>query len=477
MPRPRGRHSSFASAATIELFNSTELRFGDILLFGKANKTVDHRPFKRLPALSYAILLCAFSLLSPARASAQSKSPDTEFTQIPFDRWVAEGPREQIPWKVIVKPPALSVYQRLLACVEVRIDGKEVIPRQGKGQLVTLIQMSDSSGRTYREHGDYNFEKVDPEIRKSNLIFSFDVLVVPGEYGIALVLYDSATQERSVTLRTLHVDAFRNDPLVGSWRDFPPVEILPQEDTPDAWYRPTLAGRFYLPLKTRSRVRIEVLANLASGRRRSSEGTLGYILPLIKLFSQVEVTNGSLDVAAIDIDRRRVSFEQPGGRDLDWPRLKAALRESNPDVIDVASLAGRKQNASFFATEMVRRISGHGDSGGSPAGGDPRVFIVLSSGVRFDDGTKVHPIQLDGPCNCRVFYLRFVPAHNSRIVGFQVPPPTPSARRMPNPPDRMTPYDSLPDILKPLHPRVFTVQSPEVVRRALARMLSEISQM
>ena len=59
----------------------------------------------------------------------------------------------------------------------------------------------------------------------------------------------------------LHVNPLKNDPLAGSWRDLPPVEILQPEQSPDDMFLPNITGRLNLPLETRRPVRVDVLVN------------------------------------------------------------------------------------------------------------------------------------------------------------------------------------------------------------------------
>jgi hypothetical protein len=112
----------------------------------------------------------------------------------------------------------------------------------------------------------------------------------------------------------------------------------------------------------------------------------------------VDARNGSLNISALDLARRRVCFAQDSVRDLDWPRLKLSLAQADPNVIDVHSLENRGQNAQFFVTEVSRRIAG---------GGPPHILIVLSGPVVFDRGEDLHPIHVTNDLNCRVFYTRY----------------------------------------------------------------------
>jgi hypothetical protein len=233
-----------------------------------------------------------------------------------------------------------------------------------------------------------------------------------------------------------------------------------------------------LPLETRRPVRIELLVNLtpseqASAMRRNSR-TLGALIPALKVLSQIDALNGSLNIAALDLARRRVCFEQDSVRDLDWPRLKMSLAQADPNVIDVHSLENRGQNAQFFLTEVSRRIAAGGDAAAKLPAEPVRILIVLSGPVVFDRSEDLHPIHPTNDLNCRVFYIRY----HSRSMRPPSAPLLPSSASGHHPPTRSasgTELDYLEQTLKPLKPRLFDVYSPQQFRKILGALMDEIS--
>src|SRR4051812_3631659 len=93
-------------------------------------------------------------------ANAQVASHDADFQPVPFNQWIAEGERSQIPWKINLPPARLGFHQRLEAVVEVVVDGKELAKRPASGHLMTYLQITDSNGRTYRDHGKLDLKDV-----------------------------------------------------------------------------------------------------------------------------------------------------------------------------------------------------------------------------------------------------------------------------------------------------------------------------
>jgi hypothetical protein len=354
------------------------------------------------------------------------------------------------------------------------LDGEELDKRPGKGHLIFLAQFKDGAGRVYQTHQSIELQEVRQAARSQSFVYTQDAFVTPGDYRVTLAVFATATQEHSIAQRTLHVAALKNDPLPAAWRDLPPVEFPSDASTPDAWFLPSISGRLHLPLETRRPVRIELLVNVAASEQASAmrrySRTLGALIPALKAISQVDARNGSLNIAALDLARRRVSFEQDSVRDLDWARLKLSLAQADPNVIDVHSLENRGQNAQFFVTEVSRRIA----AGGEPA----RILIVLSGPVVFDRGENLHPIHVTNDLNCRVFYIRYH-SRPMRALSGSLPPRSATGRHS-IPPTRAAggaEMDSLEQTLKPLKPRLFDVYSPEQFRKALGSLLDEISRM
>ena len=50
--------------------------------------------------------------------------------------------------------------------------------------------------------------------------------MLPGDYRVSMVIFDTKTGEHSAMQKPLHVNALRNDPLPLAWKDLPAVELL-----------------------------------------------------------------------------------------------------------------------------------------------------------------------------------------------------------------------------------------------------------
>jgi hypothetical protein len=421
--------------------------------------------------------------------SAQGAAPDPVFSAVPFNRWLADREQTHFRWAVHVGGAELSSHQRLLTKVEIQVDGNELVNRRGHGQLVMMVQFQDSAERVYQTHGTVDLENVKDDTGKSNIIYIQSAFVLPGDYRVSTLIFDTKTGEHSALQKPLHVNPLHNEPLPGAWGDLPAVELLPGMDTPDDWFRPDIAGRLQLPLSARRPIRVEVLMNASSSvpAKGLSVGTvsnrgLAYLVPALKVLSQMDVRGGVLHATLLDIPKRRVIFEQDAVHQLEWPRLRDSLKEADTNKIDVHSLEHREQNPQFFVEQVRQRLEGAGRGNGEaqPDGEPFRVLIVLSGPMTFDSGEDTHPIELNGKPNGRVYYVRYhsPPVRqpvNPLIEGPYFGRGRTRAAQQPQAPEE--PFDSLAPLLKPLEPRLFDVYSPEQFRKTVNSLLEEIGRL
>jgi hypothetical protein len=400
---------------------------------------------------------------------AQDGSRDPAFAAVPFDQWLAGAEQPRIRWTTRVLPVELSNFQRLQAKVDIQVDGEEVAKRRGRGFLVMLVQFNDSEGRVYQTHKALDLQEMKETAGKMNFIYSQDAFVLPGDYRISLGVFDSENGDHSVAQRMLHVGPLKNDPLPAAWRGLPPVELL--HDAPDQGLLPSLTGRLDLPLETRRPVRVELLVN-ASGQ--AAKSNWGELIPALSVLSDINVRNGALNVALLDLARQRVVFEQNVTRDLDWRKLEAGFKEADPKVIDVHSLEKRGRSAQFFVKQVGQRIADAGEA--------VRVLIVLTGPMAFESGENLHAIELGAKPAGKLFYIRyhspapkpeFRPTYEEPRYGRrQIPPGLPRA-----PAVLAEPVDELARTVKPLNPHVFDVYTPDQFRKALGTLIEEISKL
>ena len=413
-------------------------------------------------------------------SNAPLKNAEALFPGVPFERWLAEGSRSPIRWTAQVTAPVLSNYQRLQGRVEIQLDGDELVKRRGHGQLVVLIGLVDHDKHVYRTHHVIDLQNVEDTASKSNINIIQPFFVVPGDYQVLIGVFDSSNAEHGVMQRALHVPTLRSDPLPDAWKDLPPVEI--SADPPGELFLPSLMGRLHLPLSNPRPVRMELLVNTSRSTAgvgpnagQMTASTMGEVIPAMKVISQIEIREGTLDISLLDLAKHKVIFEEET-RKLDWPTLRDALREADPNIIDVHSLENRKQDAQFFVSQMSRRIES------APADAAAHVFIVLSGPMSFASGADLRPIQAADAPNTRIYYFRYH-APPVRLTPTEAFERSTRGRRGRNDPlgvplvQQNESVDSLANTLKPLHPRLFDIYSPEQFRKALSVVMDEVSRL
>lgn len=417
-------------------------------------------------------------------AFAQRGSLDPAFAGLPFEQWLAGGEQARMHWSASVSRARLSAHQRLQAGVEIRLDGAELARRRGEGQLLVLLQLSDRQGRRYQNHLTIDLAKMEEAIAKQDVVSTFTAFVTPGDYRVAVALYDTATREHSLKQDKLEVAPLKNDPFPDAWRDLPAVEFLPPGDPPDSWYLPSLTERMQLPLKSRSPVQIDLIVNLTPSESTSNSAeiesrNLSVLIPALKVISELDGHDARLNVELLDLSRQRVVFRQDNVRVLDWTAMRRSLAPSEARTIDLQSLERHRRSAAFFVAEVGRIIGAPRDRPPGDAPRPPRVLLVLSSPLAFGPGVDLEPIALSPPPDCRVFYVRY---HSFHIRSTGPDFTRVSSRGMLSrrgqplgPSDQDLQFDQLESTLKRLAPRLFDVESHEEFRKALASVLAEIA--
>jgi len=428
-------------------------------------------------------------LMIGAAAFGQEGLRDPVFDRIPFEQWLKGDGDVHMRWSVEVSPTRLSVHQRLSVVLAVRVDGTEFVKRTGPGQMVVFMEIRDRDDRVFRTHRALHFDELKNPGELAAVNFEQHAFIVPGDYQVAAAIYDTGSKEHALKKIKLHVPEVARDPLPNSWSELPEVEYVTVSDPPDGWYLPEVTSRLFLPVENERPVRVEVVVNespteLATGRTgRTMKRNMGNLIPALRILSEMNIKNGSINVTLLDLERRKVSFYQEQAAKLDWTRLRAALTDNDPNQIDVHALENHEQNAQFFVSEVRKRLESTELNGDVPLGltADPaRVLIVLSGPMAFPRGADLRPIEAVPEPGSRVFYIRYYPPRTSLTFGVQGGrmasrgrAPMPS--NVPPPAHGASVEDSLARTLKPLNPRTFDVTMPIAFRSALGAIMSEIS--
>ncbi|HYL93851.1 MAG TPA: hypothetical protein VEW69_11925, partial [Alphaproteobacteria bacterium] len=251
----------------------------------------------------------------------------------------------------------LSAHQRLVTNIEIEVPGKE-LEKHRKGELIVLVQLTDKTGHRFRSGTVLDLKGDSADAKRTDTVFLWSAFTVPGEYKATLILHSTATGEHNLKEHELHVHPLKHDALPGVWDGLPSVEFLEEDSELDRFYRPEVQDKERLELITRRPVKVEVVADVTTsemfhGSQRFFDRYLSYLLPTLKVLSQIHVQNGVLDIAAVDRAGRAV-FQQDKVDELDWDRLKEAMTGSIPSKVDVQELRERT-GPLFLRKEVMRR--------------------------------------------------------------------------------------------------------------------------
>jgi hypothetical protein len=421
--------------------------------------------------LNSQLLQCVVVLLISCRGVCGVAAPQAEqeltvesiFAEVPFDQWAAQGNHQEVPWQVQTSGGRLSFHQRLIANIQVQVPGPEMLKRSHDDHITLLVEVRNGQGVSFRDYGLMELSNLKPEMKRSDVEFSWQAYVVPGQYELSVALWDKRSGEHNFLRRLFHVDAYKDDPLPEMWRGLPAFEFWStNREGPDYIFHTDIEGRPNLPLATRRPIEMEILLDMTPSAE-VFRGSYGYYnhylaaaLPTFKVLNQIDLTNGSRKAGALDLVQRHIVFEQDDGKDLDWAVLRKTLSvDAGPGKVSVKDLQKHQQSPVYLREEIVRRLKTADRSGDASRGKPLRVIILLGSPMDFYTFPKLPEIETGNEQGCVIYYLQFEFRQREFIGG------TGNVEKM----------------LKPLKVRSFQLESADDVRRALGKIMEELSRM
>jgi hypothetical protein len=380
---------------------------------------------------------------------AQSNLPAPEFdlSTIPLRAWLAEDPVVQIPWKVQVRDASLRMDQRheVAYAATVRIKKDSAV----FGNTPDMVFAGGISGPDGEWLSQPRVARLilddipdDTEVRFGGCVF-----LKPGEYTLWMALHDIETERYSVLKRRVRVSPPDSDPIPELYRLLPDIEF-PVSAGSDLTFTQVRPGRLNLAVGNKTPVAVEIIpvvnpSEQWSGRADIRRSQSGGILAAASVLSQMTPVEGSRSLFAVDVVDQSVVFEQNISDELDWPALAAVFAErAVSQSISAAALREIKNRGVFFRKFLEQRLNT-----GNPV---HRVLIILSTAHRFERGSDLTPFELEGDCNCTVYYLRL------RL-------------------HREDNFEDLGRILRKLRPRIIDIRSAIELRRAVAQIVQDLS--
>jgi hypothetical protein len=401
------------------------------------------------------LISCAFCVLFCAScapfAAAQDHQP-LDLRSIPISDWLNAGDHEDISWDFRVSDPYLRVDQRLEVSYSARISAKNLNKTGNTHELFLISRISSPDGEWLNEPSIVRHTLEQDLPKNVQAQFVMRVVVQPGDYLLWVALYDRKTGKHNVARHRMRVSELKGDPLPDLYRRMPLVEF-PEFSDLDQNGVGFVKSQLHLPVRNKRPLQVELISMLSppeqwTGRTRMvrahNDDTLGALAAL----SQMELSDGSISITGLDLVRRQVMFEQRDFRSVEWASLMEAMKKAQRPELSAKALQGSKNNGAFFREILTQRLTAEPAEGGDPL----RVVVVVTSSRLFESGSDLRPLQIEGECHCRVYYLRF------RLNVNDV-------------------FDELEKLMKPLRPRTFNLISTRDLRKAIAEIVDDLGKL
>jgi hypothetical protein len=395
--------------------------------------------------------LAFVAILLPASFAAAEDHSPLDLHAIPISDWLNAGEHADIPWSFIVGQPQLRVDQRLEVAYTARLSGKNLNRSGPNHELFLISRISTPDGEWLNEPQIVRHRQDEAIPNHVRVEFLMHVAVQPGDYTLWAVLYDRKTGKHNLARRHFRVPEIRNDPLPDLYRRMALAEFPDATDDNGSEFT-GVTSRLYLPVRNKRPLQVELISMLSppeqwTGRTRlvraHNDATIGALAAL----SQMELAEGSLSITGLDLIRRQVIFEQRDFKNVHWTSFIDAMKRAQSPDISMEALQGSRTNGAFFREFLNQRLNAD-----SPAADAMRVIIVVTSSRLFESGSDLRPLQIEGDCNCRVYYLRF------RLNINDV-------------------FDQLDRLMKPLRPRIFNLITARDLRKAIAEIVDELGRL
>lgn len=406
----------------------------------------------------------------------QQQAPETiRKIDLPVETWLSQGEHMEIPWQVSVSRPVLTFQLRNLVRVTAELAA-DVLQKQSIQHDLHFMVRAAPEGGPWKDGESYTHFRIDKKLdSRTDLQMIADLYLRPGTYILAIIVYDSISGKRNLTLSRVQVSPPESDLLPELLSRLPKIQFLPPPDNA----APLGLGHVSLPVSTSRPVQLDLIVDLSTydeasdasnpdtermpgaasmgwpfGRMRirpaeetASQQTLAQskLIETASVLSAIDLAQGCFQVTALDIIRRRTILPPTSANDVEWEKVRDQIMSPDKTMVSVADLRGRQQVGKFFLAEMERRMTQPPSCKlNSPA--PLHIIAILSRGVSFPSGSEQPKIE--GACNCKVIYLQKSDSFHGS--------------------------DNLKNMLKPLSPKLLQFDGPEDFRRKLVEFTQAI---
>jgi len=405
------------------------------------------RPTRPIPAL----LLLVVSLLVTVGAQEKPKHEEPP-PEVPLAQWLAAGDHMDFRAEFKVMKPRLTYQQRLLVECRATISGEIARGRD----FHMWMKVADRSGAWLPGH-DYTHSAGAGALTRSNemqMVAGF--YAQPGQYTVAIIIYDAGTHQYDIRHLPLTVEALKNDSLAAqSATDEPAVEFLeqppPAGDTfehiadlsprqTDSEWQFSKYGAILPLAATRRPLQIDVVLDftdhgevektdtedelrsyndrrLPPWERRERprglraeqavvRGPAEYIADLLAIghtLAKLQPANGCVRFSGIDMTAMNAGFRRVAPDKMDWEELRKAQTPAKGGGVSVAALKNRKEQP-LFLRDFLKGLEAPIDSCGSSAVAPLHAVLFVSHRFLFPRGSHKEPFRAANPADYRLFY-------------------------------------------------------------------------
>jgi hypothetical protein len=392
---------------------------------------------------------------------------------IPIQQLLLSPDHCDFPWKVRLFLPILTYQQRYLVKLTTAIDSGKLLRNARFRDLHYIVKVADENGKWFSGQSYRHLAAPSDWVGKVEIDSHVGVLLRPGTYLIAMIVYDSVHRQSNVWRRRVNVATLINDPLPQLDLGIPSVyfsEDIPSADSasvfPDQW-EPKAPDLYYvkeawtfgpgisrLPVRNGAPLVIDVVVNLSPGYYFGPEGSetayrenADLMLQMVSVLSGLSPAKGCVRVSVLDI-LRQVTLQDRTTSEIDWEDFRRTVNGVEYEKIDVKTLAVRTRGAEFFR-DFLERLAAEPQPCGLQSGAFRHVVIVVSTGLVFPHGSQVPRLSEEGLTQGLLYYLHLQVGPNDI-------------------------FDQIDQILHPVRPTVLRLKSSLEFRKAIARIIAEI---
>ena len=435
------------------------------------------------------LVLCLPFFATDVRAQAKKREPPPD---VPMQQWLAGPDRTDIPAEFKVLNPRFTFQQRYLVECRSSISGEIARGRE----LHIWLNVADHAG-SWQAGSTYIRQDASPALTKHNEIqFVGAFYALPGQYTVAIVIYDGKSHQYDVRHMPVTVKPIENDPLAGRVETASPaVEFLDDpppngtsfqkisdynKDVSDSlWPFAHVVDTF--PLNSMRPLQIDVVLNLSDAGdvveippsilprlRRSPDFDprlmappprevkmqqrqkeyIGALLATAKVLAAIHPANGCVRVNAIDVMNMEVAIRRMSADGVEWEKVRNYRTTSKLAEVSLTALKNRKEQPNFVR-EFLSGLQAPIEKCGTGAGAPLHAVIFVSQSYVFPSGSKKENFKSSDP-GFQFFYYRLDVATKNI-------------------------YDDLGSYLKSNGAKTYDLYGPRDLRDAMARTLSDIS--